>query len=94
VANLLIEYIGYEDFVRAVELVKTGYVRCFQVNPDNSFVSDSPYLYILGRLDRVHHQIDGDVLEACIDRLGYSRRLAQEKDLPNGKKTVGMVLSR
>jgi hypothetical protein len=95
VANLLIEYIGYEYFCRAVEAAKPVCVTCIiQVNSDASFVSDSPYLHILGRLESVHHQIDGDALEACMCRIGYSTRLTQVKELPNGKRLVRMDFAR
>ncbi len=95
VANLLIEYIGYENFCRAVEAAKPVYVTCIiQVNSDASFVSDSPYLHILGRLESVHHQINADALEACMYRIGYSTRLTQVKELPNGKRLVRMDFAR
>jgi SAM-dependent methyltransferase len=95
VADLLIEYIGYDSFSRAVQVARPDYVTCIiQVNTDASFVSDSPYLHILGRLDRVHHQIDGDALEACMGRLGYSRRLTQMRHLPNGKILARMDFAR
>lgn len=40
IANLLIEYIGYECFKKVVIVTKTVYVSCIiQVNVDDSFVS-------------------------------------------------------
>ncbi|MHB9034756.1 MAG: class I SAM-dependent methyltransferase [Anaerolineae bacterium] len=95
VANLLIEYIGYENFNRVVILVKPEYVTCIiQINPDTSFVSDSPYLHIFDRLAKVHHQIDGDTLQTSMSRIGYMKKLAREKELPNGKKLLRMDFSR
>ena len=45
IANLLIEYIGYECFKKVVAVTKPIYVSCIiQINVDDSFVSDSPYL--------------------------------------------------
>ncbi|MDE6133816.1 MAG: class I SAM-dependent methyltransferase, partial [Oscillospiraceae bacterium] len=59
IANLLIEYIGYEYFQRVVKQVKPKYVSCgIQINTDKEFVSDSPYLHSFDGLDSVHHQIE------------------------------------
>ena len=41
VANLLIEYIGYECFQNIVKIVQPQYVSCvIQINTETSFVSD------------------------------------------------------
>lgn len=48
IANLLIEYIGYECFQKAITHVDPNYVSCIiQINVDDRFVSDSPYLHVL-----------------------------------------------
>ncbi len=48
IANLLIEYIGYEAFQKAVKTVDPLYVSCvIQINTDSEqWVSDSPYLHL------------------------------------------------
>lgn len=44
IANLLIEYIGYEHFQKIISKVKPKYISCvIQKSTDTSFVSDSPY---------------------------------------------------
>ena len=60
IANLLIEYIGYDAFQRVVCKVNPEYVSCLiQINVDDKqWVSDSPYLHVFDRLDEVHHQMD------------------------------------
>ena len=89
VANLLIEYIGYECFQNAVKKAKPKYVSCvIQINTDKSFVSDSPYLHVFDRLDEVHHQIKKDELIDSMQEIGYIRGITEENDLPNGKKLV------
>ena len=89
VANLLIEYIGYECFQNVVKTVKPEYVSCIiQINTDTSFVSDSPYLHIFDRLEEVHHQMKVDELVNVMQEIGYIGRLTDEQDLPNGKKLV------
>ncbi|MDE6727437.1 MAG: class I SAM-dependent methyltransferase [Oscillospiraceae bacterium] len=89
IADLLIEYIGYECFKRAVKLVKPKYVSCvIQMNTYNSFVSDSPYLHKFDHLDEVHCQIDSNNLTNVIREIGYIQNSQTETDLPNGKKLI------
>lgn len=89
IADLVIEYIGYECFGKVVKLVKPGYVSCvIQINTDNSFVSDSPYLHKFDRLDEVHCQIDPKDLTNVMRELGYIQNSQTETDLSNGKKLI------
>lgn len=89
VANLLIEYIGYECFQKAVAQIKPKYVSCIiQVNTDASFVSASPYLHVFDRLDEVHHQMEEKELVNALGEIGYHKETQLEKELPNGKKLV------
>ncbi|WP_242848127.1 hypothetical protein [Ruminococcus sp. HUN007] len=89
VANLLIEYIGYECFQNAVKTVHPKYVSCIiQINKDTSFVSDSPYLHVFDRLDEIHHQIQEDELAGAMQKIGYISGTTDVYDLPNGKKLV------
>ena len=63
VANLLIEYIGYDCFQKTVEHVCPKYVSCIiQINIDDSWVSDSPYIHVFDKLDEVHHQMEENLL--------------------------------
>ena len=94
VANLLIEYIGYECFQKAVTQIKPKFVSCIiQVNTDASFVSDSPYLHVFDRLDEVHHQVEEKELVNALGEIGYHKKLQFEKELPNGKKLVRIDFS-
>lgn len=89
IANLLIEYIGYECFQKAVSRVHPRYVSCvIQINTDTTFVSDSPYLHVFDDLDQVHTQIEEDHLIRSMMGIGYTLELQAEEDLPNGKKLV------
>ncbi|MBQ7766194.1 MAG: class I SAM-dependent methyltransferase [Lachnospiraceae bacterium] len=89
IANLLIEYIGYECFQKVVRKVKPKYVSCIiQINTEASFVSDSPYLHVFDRLDEVHHQMEEESLIVCMNEVGYSKALMADRELPNGKKLV------
>ena len=89
VANLLIEYIGYDCFQKTVEQVQPKYVSCIiQINMDDSWVSDSPYIHAFDDLDKVHHQMEENSLVQILKDIGYNRIAQIEKPLPNGKKLV------
>lgn len=89
VANLLIEYIGYECFARVVQTVKPQYVSCvIQINTDSSFVSETPYIHAFDCLESVHFQMDENELSECMSGVGYRLKTTSEYPLPNGKKLV------
>ena len=89
VANLLIEYIGYDCFQKTVKQVQPKYVSCIiQINVDDSWVSDSPYIHAFDDLDKVHHQMEENSLVQILKDIGYNRIAQIEKPLPNGKKLV------
>ncbi len=96
IANLVIEYIGYECFQKAVEQVAPLYVSCIiQINTDGEhWVSDSPYLHAFDRLDEIHHQMDEDGLHECLAQMQYRLIKRAETVLPNGKKLVQMDFGR
>lgn len=94
-ANLLVEYIGYSCFRRVIRKVSPRYVSCvIQVNTDESFVSDSPYLHVFDGLDRVHHQMEEDTLTETLETVGFERLFREERQLPNGKKLVRLDFGR
>ena len=89
IANLLIEYIGYECFKKVVTVTKPVYVSCIiQVNVDDSFVSESPYLHAFDGLVTVHHQMAKQELQNSMNEIDYHLIQVLESRLPNGKKLV------
>ena len=95
VANLLIEYIGYECFQKIVRLVKPLYVSCIiKINTGDSFVSDSPYLHAFDCLQEVHYQMEEKNLTDCMSKIGYQLKQTEEQLLPNGKKFVRLDFVR
>lgn len=90
IADLLIEYIGYEAFAAAVKKAGARVVSCvIQINPEEeTWVSDSPYLHVFDRLDEVHHQMNEEGLVSVMRDAGYRQILQEEAGLPNGKKLV------
>ena len=96
IANLLIEYIGYPAFQKAVQKIDPEYVSCvIQINTDTAqWVSDSPYLHAFDRLDEVHHQMEEEALENAMKEIGYSLINRSIETLPNGKALVRMDFGR
>lgn len=90
IANLLIEYIGYGAFQKAVLQTAPEYVSCvIQINIDEEqWVSESPYLHAFDRLDKVHRQMEEKALTAAMDEIGYTLILQESYPLPNGEALV------
>ncbi|MBP1560433.1 MAG: methyltransferase type 11 [Oscillospiraceae bacterium] len=89
VANLLIEYIGYECFQSVIKQVNPKYISCgIQINTDEEFVSESPYLHSFDGLNSIHHQIEMAELIDHMRSVRYSCISTDEYTLPNGKKLV------
>lgn len=95
VANLLIEYIGYDCFKRTVRHVQPTHISCvIQINPQDGWVSDSPYLHAFDKLEQVHHQMDGAALTNSLSSIGYTKISEFDYPLPNGKKLVRLDFIR
>ena len=90
VANLLIEYIGYDAFVRAVNIINPEYISCvIQINTDEEmWVSDSPYIHAFDGLDEIHHQMESDVLNEKMNLIGFKLIFQNMTELPNSKALV------
>ena len=96
IANLLVEYIGYDVFQRVIRKVNPEYVSCvIQINTDDKqWVSDSPYLHAFDRLDEVHHQMDENLLSTKLMEIGYKEILQTRTALPNGKALLRMDFTK
>lgn len=98
IANLLIEYIGYESFQNAVRQVNPQYVSCIiQINAENQenhWVSDSPYLHVFDGLERIHHQMEEQALNEAMREIGYHAIKSFDRTLPDGKKLVQIDFER
>lgn len=89
IANLLLEYIGYEAFRKVVRQVAPEYVSCMiQIDDDEEFVSESPYLHAFDRLEEVHQQMDAQVLTDTLHDIDYRQISTEKYPLPNGKQLV------
>ena len=95
VANLLVEYIGYECFQKAINQVNPKYVSCIiQINLEGNWVSDSPYLHVFDGLEQIHHQMEEHILEKAMFEIGYHVINTLEHPLPNGKKFIQLDFER
>lgn len=95
IANLLIEYIGCNCFQKAIRYVNPKYVSCIiQVNMEDNWVSDSPYLHVFDGLEQVHHQIEEQALVKAMIEIDYHAIRTLERMLPNGKKLVQIDFER
>lgn len=86
IANLLIEYIGYKCFQKAIRYVNPKYVSCIiQINMEDNWVSDSQYLHVFDGLEQVHHQMEEKALVKAMNEMDYHTIRTLERILPNGK---------
>lgn len=95
IADLLIEYIGYECFGRVIGRVCPEAISCvIQADTGEGFVSASPYAHCFEGLEGIHYRIDRDRLSMCMGSMGYAGDKTAEFPLPNGKKLVMMNFVR
>ena len=95
IANLLIEYIGYDCFQKTIQHICPKYVSCIiQINIDDNWISDSPYLHVFDKLEQIHHQMDKQTLAKTMLGIDYHTIRTLEHVLPNRKKLVQMDFER
>lgn len=90
IANLFVEYVGYDAFAVALKKIDPQYVSVvIQINTDeNAWVSDSPYIHAFDGLDEVHHQMEEGALTERMKAVGFEKFLTEREDLPNGKALI------
>ena len=86
----MIEYIGYDAFVKVVQNVTPQYISCvIQINETTKqWVSDSPYIHAFDGLDSVHCQMEETKLTETMSKIGYRLIKTVADVLPNGKSLV------
>lgn len=74
---------------KVVKATKPKYISCIiQINLEDGFVSNSPYLHVFDGLENIHHQIAEQELQNCMEEIGYQLIQTLDYPLPNGKKLV------
>ena len=95
IADLLIEYIGCDSFLRCVQQAGACHVSCvIQENIGDGYVSATKYAGAFDCLDQVHRDIGREELIACMEGAGFRRVLCGVHPLPNGKRLVRLDFSR
>ena len=89
IANLFVEYIGYDAFTHHMKVMSPKYISVIiQINEQDGFVSESPYIRAFDRVCEVHHQMEEDKLTDELALIGYSKIYREDIPLPNGKKFI------
>lgn len=89
IANLFIEYIGIDMFVKQLSKKFPTYVSCvIQKNPDTDFVSESPYTEAFNEISALHRNIEKNSLVKSMNKIGYNLIFSEEYLLPNMKKFI------
>ncbi|WP_234117722.1 class I SAM-dependent methyltransferase [Clostridium hydrogenum] len=89
IANLFIEYIGIDMFIKQISKNLPQYVSCvIQKNDNNNFVSDSPYIKVFDEVSLLHEDIEKDSLVKAMSKIGYSLTFSDEDLLPNMKRFI------
>lgn len=89
IANLIVEYIGYECFKNVVSQVSPKYVSCIiQINSEDTWVSTTEYLHVFDDLEKIHTEINEKELIKAMSEIGYNNVKSLEHNLPNNKKLL------
>lgn len=93
VCNLIIEYIGEEQFVAIVDRNKENIklISCvIQENEKNSFVSDSEYSSHFTPITSINHDINYNKLKNLFSKIGFNCIKTKTYNLPNNKSFIRM----
>lgn len=89
IANLFIEYIGIDMFIKQVSKKSPTYVSCvIQKNSNTNFVSESPYSKVFDEVSVIHRDIEKESLIKAMCKIGYNLIFSEEYLLPNMKKFI------
>lgn len=95
IANLFIEYIGVDTFIKQLSKTFPQYVSCvIQKNSDNNFVSDSPYIKAFDEVSLLHSDIEKASLVKAMNTIGYDLIFSDDYLLPNMKKFIRLDFSK
>ena len=87
IANLFVEYIGYAAFAQHMKVLSPQFISVIiQINEQEAFVSESPYIHAFDRVSEVHHQLEENKLCNSLSEIGYTKLYREDIPLPNGKK--------
>lgn len=93
ICNLIIEYLGENEFVSNIARNKSNLdiISCvIQKNNNNSFVSPSAHTSHFDPIASIHHDIDERSLKTIFYDYGFVCIKCKNYDLPNGKEFIRM----
>lgn len=90
IADLLIEYVGIDNFCAKAAQAKPRTVSCVIQGSDGpqDFVSESPYQAQFQEIAKLHLDITEPALTASFGRCGYTQCFKEIIPLPNGKQLI------
>lgn len=97
ICNLIIEYLGEEQFISMIDRNKDklGVVSCvIQRNLNNSFVSTSELTSHFDPIVSIHHDINENKLKFLFLSIGFKCIKHKEYTLPNGKEFIRLDFSQ
>jgi hypothetical protein len=95
IANLFVEYIGYEAFKHAVTCIDPSYVSLIiQQQTGDVFVSTSPYQDAFSHLQEILHPITEEGIISALKAIDYCYCFRKQMDLPNHKYFVRLDFKR
>lgn len=97
ICNLIIEYLGVKRFAELIRGIKYDikFLSCvIQKNKNSSFVSHSEAALKLEPLESVHVEINENLLENEMSKVGLRCIKKETYSLPNGKEFIRMDFSQ
>lgn len=95
IANLLIEYIGVNIFVKHMQKIQPLYVSSvIQKNSTSDFVSKSPYTECFNKISGVHTDVNQDLLIKSMETIHMDLISFDEVLLPNKKAFIQLNFKR
>lgn len=89
IANLIIEYIGIDNFKKIICKSNAIYISCvIQVSNYNSFVSNTPFMNYFDDISDIHSDIDKNSLIDGLKCIGYDLLFTDEIKMKNNKSLV------
>lgn len=87
IANLLIEFIGLDNFIKQIDKNSPKYISCvIQRTTSNNFVSNSIYSEEFKNL--IHSTIERNLLINKLNKISFELILEKRYNLPNNKEFI------
>ncbi|MGL4393278.1 MAG: hypothetical protein ACRCSK_07595 [Fusobacteriaceae bacterium] len=86
IANLIIEYMGINNFIKTVKKIDPSIIKIVVLlESDCEIVSNSPYAENLSILSEIYEPIENEKLIFELEKIQFKKILEKKNPLPNGK---------